>query len=364
MNRIVRFISTAYSFLLRLYPKAYRKEFAEEMLLDFSDMAIDAGRKGKFSLALFCIRELVDFPANLLRIHLEDGQMFKMLRFPPVNFGLRGALAYGIVFVLSLPINLFMYQKLFFWLDSFVTRLQVFYYDRFHVEQRFDWISWIPTALSSLLTGLILGVLLALLFADRSKYARYMLVSTLGWFLYHMVSNILAFFNFWVFLDNNQYIYFDYMMLAFSGTVLGLIFVVVNSERRHALRWLTLGVFVYPLFTYLWVDQLFDLLVFQSLWRFAGLTILLVILVASAFLAAIKLDSEVLPVMIAGTFGFPLVRPLMTFALGLFAPSTFTPNLNNVWIIITNAIYGVLFGLLLGIMLGFQNKSESRQIAA
>lgn len=98
MNSLVSILIAFYSRLLHLYPGIYQEEFAEEMLLDFSDMAMDATRRGIYSLILFCLRELVDFPINLLRIHWRQGHVFMILRSQPAQTGLRGAFGFGIGF--------------------------------------------------------------------------------------------------------------------------------------------------------------------------------------------------------------------------------------------------------------------------
>ena len=118
---------------------------------------------------IFCVRELVDFPINLLRTHLGNRRVFRLLRLQPINFGLRGALAYGVVFLLGFPMSIFVNEKLFFWLYPMVTRLQVLYFETFHAERGFDWILWIPSVISSLLTGLLLGIMVAFLCSDAAR---------------------------------------------------------------------------------------------------------------------------------------------------------------------------------------------------
>ncbi len=54
MNTFLSLAIRLYTYLLALYPYAYRDEFAEDMLLDFSDLAEDASQKGNWALALFC----------------------------------------------------------------------------------------------------------------------------------------------------------------------------------------------------------------------------------------------------------------------------------------------------------------------
>ena len=67
MNVLLRHIINLYSKFLQLYPRGFQEEFAEEMRVVFRDSANDASRKGIFSLAILCIRELGGLPFNILR---------------------------------------------------------------------------------------------------------------------------------------------------------------------------------------------------------------------------------------------------------------------------------------------------------
>ena len=96
-----RLLIKLYAFLLHLYPQSYRSEFAEEMLLDFSDLAADAGKKGKLSLIGFCLHELIDFPVNLLKMHLKKESMIPIFRPQAAGNILRIALAFGLALALD-----------------------------------------------------------------------------------------------------------------------------------------------------------------------------------------------------------------------------------------------------------------------
>jgi hypothetical protein len=90
-----------YAFLLRLYPRSHRENFADEMLLDLSDLMADAGRKGKLFLIKFCLRELVDFPMNLLKAHLESKSMNPAFQPQAARNILRIAFGFGIALALN-----------------------------------------------------------------------------------------------------------------------------------------------------------------------------------------------------------------------------------------------------------------------
>jgi hypothetical protein len=121
MTRIVEIIILVYSFLLRLYPGSFRHEFQEQMLLDFSDIAADAWKKGRAFFALFCLRELIDFPVNLIRMHFQEGPMFKVIHSQPVTYGLRSALGFGIGFAIVIFSSLWLSRWLFVVFEPMLT---------------------------------------------------------------------------------------------------------------------------------------------------------------------------------------------------------------------------------------------------
>lgn len=374
MTGIPDIIIRIYFYLLHLYPTTFRKEFQEQMLLDFSDMISDAHRKGNFTLILFCLRELIDFPVNLLRIHMREGPVFKILRSPPVNNGLRGALGFGAAFALSSVVS-----GLIYWIitgsdNSILDHLQAFYFDAFNKDSEllFNWIFF--AVICSGLTGLVLGILFAILFAERSEYPRYILVGMLGWVLHDAVNGVLGyFFNLPVFLSDRQYLYFTIMASVLSGSFLGLIFIVAKNERRGPVRLMVAGAFAYPLISYLYVKQLFNIFIFTTPWRIVSLAILMVILIGSVFVIAIKSESgrKTIWVVIAGAVGYPVMSYLMYFIAQLISPPM--PSWGIIhserpffWleIAVSNGAYGILFGLLVGLVLGFQKKNSPSQIIA
>jgi hypothetical protein len=103
MNNLLSIIIGSFAFLLRLYPRTYREEFAEEMLLDFTDMVMDVSKKGIWDFVLFLLHELIDFPANLLRAYLGEATMISNFRPGAAGNILRIALAFG----LALAVNTF-----------------------------------------------------------------------------------------------------------------------------------------------------------------------------------------------------------------------------------------------------------------
>lgn len=87
---------------------------------------------------------------------------------------------------------------------------------------------------------------------------------------------------------------------------------------------LIISLFVYPLLTYLFVEQLFNLFVFRTPWRFVGSAVLLVTLVISVFILARKIDGgrKIPLIVIAGAVGYPLI-----LYIGRFLPWPILPSL-------------------------------------
>lgn len=69
MSNVDRFAPWLYKLLLRFYPKNHRAEFEEEMQEVFVQTVSEAAEKGTIHLALVTLRELKDYPFNLLREH-------------------------------------------------------------------------------------------------------------------------------------------------------------------------------------------------------------------------------------------------------------------------------------------------------
>jgi len=370
LKKSLSILTAFYGWLLVFYPRSFRKEFEEEMLLDFRDMLDSASLNGGLALIFVLLRELRDIPINLLQVHMEDGHMLKIFRSQPVNTGLRSAFGFGFPFAITAVISVWISQKLASSDSSIITRLQAYFLDYFHTEQWSELISWLPTAVGSLLTGLVFGVLFAILFTDRTRYLRYIIVGMVGWFLHDAVRSLLAYsFNLTVFLSNWEYLCFDIMMGILSGSFLGLIFIVAKSERWEPVRFLVIGAFAYPLTAYFYMKQMFDLFVFATPWRFVAVIILWVLFLGGIFIIVIKSDGrrKMHWVVIAGAFGYPIMTYISFFGAQLIFPPTsgtglFDDPLFWLYLVIGNAIFGILIGLLLGVVLGSYKKIDLQQM--
>lgn len=66
MKVVVAALINLYSRLLLLYPPGFRDEFYGEMRVVFKDSVNEAARNGLPSLAMLCMRELVNLPVSVL----------------------------------------------------------------------------------------------------------------------------------------------------------------------------------------------------------------------------------------------------------------------------------------------------------
>jgi hypothetical protein len=71
MNSVVRVATWVYALIVRLYPRAFRAEFEDEMRAVFADAAADAAEGGRIALLGVFWRELRDCPGNLLVAHWQ-----------------------------------------------------------------------------------------------------------------------------------------------------------------------------------------------------------------------------------------------------------------------------------------------------
>jgi hypothetical protein len=72
VSLVVRLATRLYARLLRLYPRGFRAEFADEMQAVFADAAAAASQRSRASLAAVFLRELRDWPLALLREHRRE----------------------------------------------------------------------------------------------------------------------------------------------------------------------------------------------------------------------------------------------------------------------------------------------------
>ena len=381
MTNILRRITNTYRLLLRLYPGSFRSQFEEQMLLDFIDMATDASKNGSYPLLVFCLHELFDLPISLIRIHLKEGFLIKIFRSRHINQALRGALGYGVAFGLAILIGELVVLKLFIEENSIIGNIQVLYFDWFHTEHGLELIGWLTNAIGSLLSGLVLGVLFAVLFADRSNYGRYILVGMLGWFLHDAIVGVLWYSaNLGFFLGDRHTNYFNTTASIMSGAFLAVIFIAAKSEKKEPVRLLVFGSIAYPLIAYFYVKLLFKLLIIEAPWMFVALLSLMAFYLVSVFVIALKsgLGRRAIWMMAAGTASYqllPFVLHNVLIWVSLLVPSPVIPpggvpvGSVTAWqiysqIALHQSIYGMLFGLIMGLLFGFLNQRKLHQEVA
>jgi len=356
-----------YGLLLRLYPRSFRSEFGEQMLLDFTDMAADANKGGTYSMFRFCLHEFFEFPINLLRIHLKDGRMLKIFLSQPVNYGLRGAVGFAMTFFIVAILDDFIYRKI----DSSSDAIIGFLFDVFHTARGPQFVSLLSVFSSVLVTGLLFGIMMALLFADRSRYPRYIVVGMLGWFLPYGVTSVLVeTFNMDFYLGSKHAGYLMNLMWILSSSFLGLLFVVARSDKKEPYYYFIVGAFAYPLLLYFYIQLLFRIGLIETPRMFIALTVLVIIYLGTVLILAIK--SEETPkipwMFFVFAFGYFLLSYVTSFIYWQFFPSlqasplgdyTEAQRWQETFLMATRAgIFEIPLGIFVGIALAFQKKNN------
>src|SRR5687767_3438546 len=280
MTQVLRLLTKIYSYLARLYPAAFKKEFQEEMLLDFSDMLSDARQKGKFALILFFLRELIDFPINLLRTHLEQGSVFRILRSQPVNTGLRGAVGFSIGFAAASLASSGIGSWLWSNSEPTISLLSVWIYDTFQNDNGTTLLSSLLFIISSALTGVVFGLLSAIFLGNRTKFYRYLIAGALGWVIPVAVSVILDdSFNWGYFLNEDQTRILGYSLSILPGMFISAAFIIAESDRKKPLNYLIASAVIYPLGIFLFIKLLFYLWLEITPWFFIALITFMILLI-------------------------------------------------------------------------------------
>jgi hypothetical protein len=348
--------------ILWLYPAAFRHEFREQMLLDFSDMANDAGEKGSYSFLRFWFRELYHFPASLLQAHWRNGLIGKVLRSRPVNYGVRNALLFGLAYGLSVILSVWISDLLLMSENSILDTMSVIYFDLFHTEHGLELIYWLQSAIASLVTGLVIGVVFAFLFADSSNRVKYTLITMICWFLSREAFGILLnTTNVCFYLGSRNCMTLFQLSSVLSALFLGLIFYLPNPENRIPLRFLALVLIGYPFTTYIYLRLLYKFSIIEGRTMFPALLLLLLIYIGSIFAIAIKSRPSgkvpwVVIIVATGYLLFPLIVHNAYFSIipALPLPDIIGTSLGSAeyWsfysrMSVNNAIYGIFLASLL-----------------
>jgi hypothetical protein len=300
--------------------------------------------------------------------------MERIFRSRLVNYGVRGAIGFAIAFFVASLFERFIYQKF----EASSEAIENLLLDLFRASIPGNAVFLISFFVSVLVTGLLFGIVAALLFAERSRYSRYIVASMVGWFLRFGVSNVVdeTLGNMSFYLGTKHANYLTTMLWVLSCAFLGLIFVVARSRNKWPYRCFVVGAFVYPLLFYFYIRLLFWIGWIETPYLFIALAALVVICIASVFVIAIK--SEDMP-RIPWTFlvfaiGFPLTAYGTGFILQHFVPSwqalisasfSASQNWRQIFLLAMVAgLFEVPLGIFVGVTLGFQKKSAPPQLTA
>lgn len=366
MRTFLSLMISYYEYLLRLYPRSYREDFAEEMLADFSDLATEANEKGKFALLRFCFRELVDFPGNLLYAHLANGGTLRILRSQPVNSGLRGAIGFGVGFAF---ISITMFSSLvYFMFDLSIRSLPA------HLRVAFQtgFLAFTPLAIHIILTGTAFGLLLAVFLGNRTKFYSYAVAGALCWVIPEAMSFVL------VGSLRDAYYYNEilaptlgYFMCVLIGVFLSAACPIAESDRKEPLRYLAAGTVIYPLGTYLFIKLLF------YLWREVtpsfslSLLAFMIGLITCVIVLTMPGRRKLYFVVMAGGIGYFLLNRVLFYVASRIPGFSLALDMGIVpdvlampvyYMTIYKAVFGALFGLGLGWMIGVYKKADPQQI--
>lgn len=359
-----------YHFLLQLYPVRFRREFEEQMLFDFSDMATDAAQKGTLSLVVFCLHELIDLPGNLLRTHLSDDGMLRILRSQPVNQGLRGATGFGAGFAFTTAaawlVSGLIYSTFELLMQSLPGRIQA--------DLQTDSIYWIPFAAYLATTGTIFGLLLALFRGNRTKFHRYVLSGVLCWVIPELISYILV----WslgesYYHNENLTPTLGYTMCVLIGIFLSATYVIAESDRKESLRYLVAASVIYPLGTYLLIKLLFYLLHEITPVFFFSLMAFMIALIIGVLAMTMPGRRKLYFMVVVGGVGYFLLNralfyvashiPGFSLALDMgIVPDVFVTPMY--YMAIYKAIFGALFGLFVGLIFGTHKRIDPNRVIA
>jgi hypothetical protein len=235
MNATLKTMTGIYKFLLHLYPRTYREEFAEEMLLDFTDMAMDASKKGTCDFVLFLLRELIDFPVSLLKTYFEETTMKSIFRPQAARNILRIALAFGLALALDT------FAGVIAFLDQIPLPAIWRLWHSFGWRGTYQDIQAILLSVSGLVLGPVLATIILLaIFPEMRPIKRYLPVLALAFALPSMLGALRStvFKNLALTFEDTIFALAGYILI---GLGLGLVASLISQERRKILWLLAAG---------------------------------------------------------------------------------------------------------------------------
>ncbi len=300
--------------------------------------------------------------------------MRKVFRSRPANYGVRGALGFAIAFFLDSLFERFIYQKF----AASSEAVEDLLWGLFHAPIPGNAVFLISFFVSVLVTGLLFGIAAALLFADRSRYFRYIVASMAGWFLWFAIGNVVdeTLGNTSFYLGTKYAAYLTQMIWVLSCAFLGLIFVVARNNKKGPYRCFVAGAFVYPLLFYFCIRLLFWIGWIETPYLFMALAALVAICIGSVFVIAIKSEDQPrIPwTFLVFAIGFPLVTYGTGFILRSFVPSwqafiSASVSAHQNWrqivlLAMLAGLFEIPLGIFVGVTLGFQKNNNSQQLPA
>jgi hypothetical protein len=187
VNNFINLIQALYAISVRFYPREYRLEFEHELLSVFGALAQDAASRGPVALVVFCLRELRDYPISLLQTHLEKNRMSAFFRSAPVNFTLRGVLAFVALFVayqvVAGPVNVQMQNFGLSFFGMYVGGDDL----RTYANTAYN---FFVVLLAWFVSAVIGATLFATIFAERARLRWFILVAVMAllpWFIPYVI---------------------------------------------------------------------------------------------------------------------------------------------------------------------------------
>ncbi len=236
MKVTIRVISKIYTYLLHLYPSAFHKRFAEEMLLDFVDMLEAASKEGAFPLFLFILRELRDYPLGLLSAYLKEDYMSTLFRSEWMRSTLRGAFSLGLAFATAWTTCSLTFSMMENW--GWIFLLQIANSHGWRLN--YDTTAQTLLYFSGLILGALLaGVFLALCFRELHRISRYLLASLLGFTVPLAIVRLVG-----IFLKDGDSVFLNFILsqgsIVLIGLGFGMLFSLILPNRRKT-PWLLLA---------------------------------------------------------------------------------------------------------------------------
>ena len=238
MNFLTGMCRRIFGLYLHLYPAEFQDEYGEELQGDFEALLEESHSISGWEFLAVCLRELRDLPVNLIRTHFEKKRMDGMLHSQSLRFGWKGALAFGLSFVV---VNV---------LDSLINTTTVVYVIFNSSVLTMDYQAqqiWLPrinvaeNMLSWTAASIVGGLLFAALFVGKSRFKKFASLGILGFMVPGLIDRGLMFGAYF-----NHPAWFSWVMEAVAGLCLGAILALLAEARPRKIAMVAAGTILYP----------------------------------------------------------------------------------------------------------------------